>query len=169
MPKTKVRLSICGADYILIADDDEDYVRCIADEVEKRMQAVMEENPRASVTTAAVLTALDCYDLYYKSNVSADHLRGQIKDYLTESSRSRSGLEDARRQLQALQQENEALRKQLAASLEPSPVSAAAAPVPAPTDPNQVVFDQVVKPQTPKTITADQFLKMAGNPDETHE
>lgn len=59
MPKIKVRLSICGADYILIADDDEDYVRCIADEVEKRMQAVMEENPRASITTAGCFNGIE--------------------------------------------------------------------------------------------------------------
>lgn len=170
MPKIKVRLSICGADYILIADDDEDYVRCIADEVEKRMQAVMEENPRASITTAAVLTALDCYDLYYKSNLSADHLRGQIKDYLTESSRSRAGLEDARRQIQALHQENETLKKQLAAAVSPSPASQQTdTPASETADPNQVVFDQVVPSHTPKTISADQFLKMAGHPDENHE
>ena len=164
MPKTKVRLTICGADYILVADDDEDYVRCIADEVEKRMLAVMDESPRLSMTTAAVLTALDCYDMYYKANLSADNFRGQIKAYLNESVQNRSELEEARRQIEALEAQVEALKEQQAQRED----AARRLPTPKREEARQISFDSSA-PHTPKTISAGEFFKMAGKPENSHE
>ncbi len=148
MPKTKVRLTICGSDYILVAEEEEDYIRCIADEVEKRMQAILADNPRASITMASVLTALDCYDQYYKANLSADHLRSQIKDYLAESTQNRLDAEEARRQIETLQKENQALKTQLD-SLNGTPSG-----------------EQSAVP--PRTLTPDEFFRLAEQEGDRH-
>ena len=124
MPKTKVRLHICGTDYIITADDNEQYVRSIGAEVERRMQEVMEGNPRISLTMAAILTALSCCDDCTKATDSADNLRAQLKDYLTESARFRSENDEYRR-------ENDRLKKEIADLKSKYEKAPAAKPVPA--------------------------------------
>ena len=70
----------------------------------KRIAGITRDNPRLSVTMAAVLAALDYCDEAVKATESADNLRSQIKDYLEDSSQARMEADEARR-------ENEKLKK----------------------------------------------------------
>ena len=106
MAKTRVRLNIMGVDYIVASEEDsENYIRSIAAEVESRMSAVLEENPRVSAMMAAVLCALDYCDEAKKANGSADNLRTQIKDYLEDSSKARMEAGEARREIETMKRE----------------------------------------------------------------
>lgn len=65
----------------MLTDDAPEYVEELAEELDKEMRSIINENPSLSVTQAAVLTALDKADTCKKSTASSDNLRAQIKDY----------------------------------------------------------------------------------------
>lgn len=119
MSKNRVKLNICGSECVIGSDDSESYVRAIGDEVEKAMEDIIGKNDRISITMAAIITALSYCDEAHKSSDSADNLRSQIKDYLEDSSHSRTEAEEAKRELERLKREIQALRARLSDKDEP--------------------------------------------------
>lgn len=111
---TRVRLNICGSEYSVITDDSEEYIISVGQEVDKRIKTTMNDNPRLSLTMAAILSALSYCDECRKANESADNLRTQIKDYLEDSSKARLEADDARKEAERLKRELVALRKAVA-------------------------------------------------------
>lgn len=110
----KVRLNICGSEYFISSEDEESYIRAIGDEVDKRMNELLNENQRVSTTMAAVLCALRYADDCHKANDTSDNLRSQIKDYLEDSQRSRLEADEAKREVERLRRELQGLRQRLA-------------------------------------------------------
>lgn len=124
MAANKVRLSIGGAEYTVIAEDDVRYVQSLGKELDRALAAIMKANDRLSVTQAAILLALDYADECKKATETADRLREQIKDYLDDASNAKSKadwarheLEEAKRQLESLTIENGRLKAELNAVL----------------------------------------------------
>ena len=113
MNKNRVKLTICGTDCVISSDETESYVRSVGGEVEKSIQAVIEKNPRVSLTMAAILTALTYCDDAYRATASADNLRSQIKDYLEDSSRARLEADEAKREIEKMKREIQTLRSRL--------------------------------------------------------
>ncbi len=114
MGKNKVKLNICGISCSLISEDTEEYVLSLGQEVEASMESLIRQNPRVSLTLAAMITALNFCDSSHKSTASADNLRSQIKDYLEDSSRARLEADEARREIEKMKKEIQTLRARLA-------------------------------------------------------
>ena len=110
MESIKVRLTIAGGSYVVSSTDPEDYVRSLADRLDKDMKGIMESAPSASVTQAAVLAALGYLDDLSKSIGSVDNMRSQIKDYLEDAAKAKLEAEEARRTVRQLQMELNALK-----------------------------------------------------------
>lgn len=109
----KVKLTICGIDYVLSTDENEAYMRDLAGRVERAMQELT-KNPRISTTMAAVLVALSSEDTAQKALQAADNLRAQMKGYLDDNARARSETATAKQEAERLRQENSLLRQKLA-------------------------------------------------------
>ncbi|MPN32265.1 Cell division protein ZapA [bioreactor metagenome] len=109
--KNRIRLNICGTDYMITSDEPEAYVRELGNELDRTMRSMMNNDSRVSTTMAAVLTAITLADEARKATASADNLRSQIKDYLTDNARARSEAEEARREADRLRRELDELRK----------------------------------------------------------
>lgn len=116
MAKNRIKLEICGNEFVLCSDDSENYIRSIGDEVQKSITDILESNERLSVTMAAVIAALNYCDASRKASSSSDNLRTQIKNYLEDSSHARMDAEESRRELERLRRENQTLRARLAAA-----------------------------------------------------
>lgn len=114
MAKNRVHLKIGGSAYTVLTDDAPEYVEELAEELDKEMRSIINENPSLSVTQAAVLTALDKADTCKKSTTSSDNLRAQIKDYLEDSARARMEVDVARREIERLNREISSLRERIA-------------------------------------------------------
>ncbi len=110
MDKIKVRLSICGVDYFITTDDDSKYIQTLGDELDLRMNKLMRENSRISITQAAVLAALEYSDNAKKAELSADNLRSQIQEYLEDAARAKTNAEVSRREAERLGKELSTLR-----------------------------------------------------------
>lgn len=110
-PKNRIKLTICDTEYIITSDETESYVRELGDELDRSMSSLMDGDARISTTMAAVLTALTLADEARKATSSADNLRSQIKEYLSDNARVRAELDEARREIDRLRRDLDRLMK----------------------------------------------------------
>lgn len=118
MPVTKVKLTICGSNYIVSTTDSEEYVNQLAERLDTDMTEIMTQNPSASVAASAVISALSYLDELNKNASSTDNMRAQIKDYLEDAAKAKLEAENARRQVEKLTAELNALKARQAAAAE---------------------------------------------------
>lgn len=85
--KSRVKLKICGNEFIVTSEDSEEYIRKSGEEVEKRIQGIMEQNETFSVSMAAIFAAMEFCDEATKAKISADNLRAQVQEYMNEASK----------------------------------------------------------------------------------
>ena len=97
----RVTMSICGTEYILVAEEDAAYMEKIGGMVDAEMQKLM-DSAHMSRDAAAVLAAVNLADQLTK----AENLRRQVKTYLDEASRAKNEAAELRRKLQNAQNQN---------------------------------------------------------------
>lgn len=110
--KNRVSISICEKDYVLMADEPPEYMHQVAALVDERIRQIQQSDSRSSAYMAAVLAAVNLCDEWQKAQRAADHLRGQIKQYLDDASRSRQEADEARREVMRLKNEIQDLKIQ---------------------------------------------------------
>ena len=85
----RVTMSICGTEYILVAEEDAAYMEKIGNMVDAEMQKLM-DSAHMSRDAAAVLAAVNLADQLTKAQEGAENLRRQLKTYLDEASRAKN-------------------------------------------------------------------------------
>lgn len=98
----RVTVTIGVQSYTLLAKENPDYVREIAAHVNRELSEVT-SGAHLSMADAAILTAVNISDKYYRERAAADNLRRQLKDYLDEGSRVKKELAELKRELFRLQ------------------------------------------------------------------
>ena len=63
MPANKVKLTVCGSNYVISTTDSEEYVQSLAERLDKDMNELMNQSPSASVAASAVVVALNLGDI----------------------------------------------------------------------------------------------------------
>ena len=111
MATSKVRLNICGSSYVVNTSESEDYMKNLADRLNLDMNELMASSNSVSITTAAVMTALNYRDELEKASGSADNMRRQIKDYLEDA--AKMAAEEARRENASLKRRVDELERRL--------------------------------------------------------
>lgn len=105
MEKNKVKLTICGAEYVIASGEENKYMIELGNEVDKKITSILRQNPRISVTQAAVLAALEFADAEKKATSDAEKLRSSIQEYLEDSSRDKLNCEIATREADRIAKE----------------------------------------------------------------
>ena len=100
--KHRITVTIGNRDYVLIAQEEEAYVRKVASHVEEKMQELMDTS-RLSVTDSAIMAAVNIADDYFKMAETSESLRSQLKEYLEEASKMKLELSETKRALAKLQ------------------------------------------------------------------
>ena len=113
MATSKVRLNICGSSYVVSTSESEDYMKNLADRLNLDMNELMASSNSVSITTAAVMTALNYRDELEKASGSADNMRRQIKDYLEDAASAKMAAEEARRENVSLKRRIDELERRL--------------------------------------------------------
>ena len=113
MPTSKVRLNICGSSYVVSTTENESYMQNLADRLNLDMNELMASSKSVSITTAAVMTALNYRDELEKASGSADNMRRQIKDYLEDAASAKMAAEETRRENASLKRRVDELERRL--------------------------------------------------------
>lgn len=77
--KNKVEVRIAGKDYTLVGIESDEYLHKIGLYVDKKMAEIMRVNNKLSTSMAAVLTALNVSDDFFKSRESEINLKKELK------------------------------------------------------------------------------------------
>ena len=113
MPTSKVRLNICGSSYVVSTTENESYMQNLAERLNLDMNELMASSKSVSITTAAVMTALNYRDELEKASGSADNMRRQIKDYLEDAASAKMAAEELRRKVTSQRKRIEELERRL--------------------------------------------------------
>ena len=110
----KVRVTIAGAPYAIATTDTENYITTLAKKLDDDITKLLDNNGNLSVTKAAVFCAMDYLDEYRKSAGSAENMRSQIQDYISDAAKAKLAADKVKAENETLKRENAALREQLA-------------------------------------------------------
>ncbi len=100
--KNKVVIRIAGKDYTLVGLESDEYIQKVGLYIDKKMNEILMRNNRLSTSLAAVLTAINVADDYFKSREAEFSVRKE-KDAVNEE------LERLRKEVQLLKDENNGL------------------------------------------------------------
>ena len=100
--KNRISVTIADHEYTLVAEEDEGYIRKVAQFVDQQIAQVM-EGGRLSLADGAILTCANLADLYYKEQEAAENLRRQVKEGVEEATRLKLELSEAKREIFKLQ------------------------------------------------------------------
>ncbi len=77
--KNRVEVKIAGKEYALKGTESEEYIQRIALYIDKKMSEILRRNNKLSTQMAAVLTAVNVADDYFKACNRADELARELK------------------------------------------------------------------------------------------
>ena len=100
--ENRIVITICGAEYTLLADEAPSYMQKVGQYVDTKMSETL-RTVKVGRTDAAVLTALNIADELMKEKQSAENLRGQLKGYIDDVNRAKSEISELKRELFRLQ------------------------------------------------------------------
>lgn len=125
--KNRIVVEIAGTVFTVVSNENERYTKRLAEELTSEIAAIRRAAPGLSLTSATMLTALNCADRAAKAETEADSFRIQVKDYLSEAEKYRENAEKLSAENEKLKKDIETLRKRLGESGRqptiPAPVS----------------------------------------------
>ena len=105
MEKTRVYLTVCGVDHVILSDKPREYIEQLGAQLNEEMLRLLRANGRMSVTQAAVVSALSYMDAAREAETTSENLRSRIQDYLEDAARMKKEAELARHEAERLHRE----------------------------------------------------------------
>ena len=96
---SRVKVVLCGKEYVLQTEEAPSYVYQLAKTLEKRISDITETNPRISAHSAVMMVALSTMDELTKANASVEVIRSQVKEYVDEVGKARMERDAALREI----------------------------------------------------------------------
>ena len=111
--KTRVKVVLCGKEYILATEDSPSYVYQVAKNLERRISDITERDPRISPHSAVIMAAYSTMDEMTKATSAVEVIRSQVKEYVDEAGKARLERDAALREIDALKAKVEQLENLL--------------------------------------------------------
>lgn len=105
-----VKVTICGEDYTLLAEEDPSYMQKVASIVDAKISEIMASG-RINRMEAAVLAAANLADELLKQQANTENIRSQLKGYLDDVNKTKNELSECKRELFKLQQQQQKQHK----------------------------------------------------------
>jgi len=77
---SSVTVRVNSKEYQLVGNEKEEYLHTVANYVDKKIKNIMENNPKLSTSEAAILTAMNSADEFYKSGEYNEKLSDEIEE-----------------------------------------------------------------------------------------
>lgn len=101
--KNKVEVKIAGKDYTIVGTESEEYIQRVGLYIDRKMNEVMRSNNKLSTSLAAVLTAMNVADDFFKCHENESNYKKEAKKLQEE-------LESLKEEKNKILQENSALK-----------------------------------------------------------
>ncbi|MCQ2416565.1 MAG: cell division protein ZapA [Oscillospiraceae bacterium] len=105
----RVKVVLCGKEYILQTEDAPSYVYQLAKNLEKRISDITADRPQVSAHSAVMMVALSTMDELTKANNAVEVIRSQVKEYVDEAGKARLERDAAMREIDVLKAKIEQL------------------------------------------------------------
>ncbi|GMB10450.1 MAG: cell division protein ZapA [Candidatus Improbicoccus devescovinae] len=106
MSKSRICINICGLDYVILSDENQEYCVQLSQEIYNKIKEIINSNEGINKFMAAVLTAMNFCDKYKKSEALVSNLKDINKKCL-------KGEMDAKNVAEKLKKDNELLKNKL--------------------------------------------------------
>ena len=93
--QNRVTVNVAGHNYVLLAQEGEEYVHQVADFVNDQLRQTLEGGELTQVD-CALLTCLNSADQHLKEKEAGENLRRQIKDLLEENAQLKMELHQSK-------------------------------------------------------------------------
>lgn len=110
--RTRVKVRIGKVDYIISSASDEGYVRSVANFVDKKLDELTRADKRLSTSMAAILTAVNIADEFFRTKEDGETLRGQLLQYADEAGALKAQNQKLQMENRRLLEENKNLQLQ---------------------------------------------------------
>ena len=104
MDKTRTKVTIAGQEFRLSGDGSEDYIRGLAEYLNKKIEEIQRSNPSVSTGNCVILAALQVTDELKQLRTDYDALDSRIKE-LCEMPRSNAPAAPVKRPFETRQRE----------------------------------------------------------------
>ena len=105
----RLKVMICGKEYMLQTEEPASYVYGLAKMLEKRLNDMCSGNSSISPYSAAVMVALSTLDDLSKAQGNVDNIRMQAKEYVDEAGKARIERDAALKEIEVLKAKIEQL------------------------------------------------------------
>lgn len=111
--KNKVEIRIAGKDYTLVGVESDEYIQRVGLYIDKKMNEILTRNNRLSTSLAAVLTAINVADDFFRTRESELEFRNENKAISEELQKLRIENNLLREENTALQAKNTSMQLEL--------------------------------------------------------
>ena len=112
--KNKVVIRISGKDYTLVGTESDEYIQKVGLYIDRKMNEILTRNSSFSTSLAAVLTAINVADDFFKSRESESIIHKEKEGLREESERLRSETTRLKEENTILSSKNTSLQLELA-------------------------------------------------------
>ena len=102
----KVKITIAGVPYTIATDNNPEYTINLANEIEAKINAIMQNGSFVSPTQATALAILDYADVAYKLAEENENMKQLLKEYLADAAQAKSERDMLRRENAKLKKGN---------------------------------------------------------------
>ena len=114
VPKNKVEVRIAGKDYTLVGAEPDEYIQKVGLYIDRKMSEIMRHNNKLSTSMAAVLTAINVADDFFKAREAENNLKKENKQAQEEIQRLKEELKRLTNENSMLVTKNTNLQLELA-------------------------------------------------------
>ncbi len=103
--KRKVDITIDGRNFTVVGSESEDYIKSLAAYLDSKMKDVLEKNTKLSYSTAAILTAFNIADQYYKTSIKLNEIKEKTKEPVEGYAVLKKNMEEAKKYIDELEKQ----------------------------------------------------------------
>jgi cell division protein ZapA len=108
-----INVNINGMEYNLRGEENEEYLHKVARHVDKKLKSIMQGNPKLSISSAAVLTAINSADDMFKCDAAYEELQQDMDKQISRVNSLEQEIESLKKQLKYLEDYNSELQLKL--------------------------------------------------------
>lgn len=113
--KNRIKIQLSGTEFVIKAEENEDYIEKISKIVDKRIMDVANNTPNTSISMATIVTALNYCDELVKEKIKVEELNAKIEELTSRYEDKDNYANETNKKIVRYALENEQLKEEVKA------------------------------------------------------